>query len=138
MAGWCRIRCGSEAARLSRRTKVYFDGGCRPNPGAMEIAVVTGGSTHIVRDLGHGTSMEAEWLALLHAARIVRERGLRDVVLLGDSVAVVDQANGRVRSRGGHLAAFQALAAPAAPPRVRHVKRTQNLAGIALAKAHDR
>ena len=28
---------------IARRTKIFFDGGCRPNPGPMDIAVVTGG-----------------------------------------------------------------------------------------------
>ena len=79
----------------TRRIKIYFDGGCRPNPGRMETAVVTGGA------------------------------------------AVVAQANGAVRARGGaaeHLAHFRALAEGGPAPAVRHIKRTQNLAGIALAR----
>lgn len=125
----------------ARRTKIYFDGGCRPNPGAMEIAVVVGGAVEIERDLGTGSSMDAEWLALIAALRLARARGLSDVVLLGDAAAVVAQANGTVRARGtaaGHLANFRALAGGGPVARVRHVKRTQNLAGIALARASER
>ena len=123
-----------------RRTKIYFDGGCRPNPGAMEIAVVSGGVVEIDRDVGTGSSMDAEWLALIAALRLAWRRGLSDFVLLGDAAAVVAQANGAVRPRGSavrHLATFRELAGDGPVPRVRHIRRTQNLAGIALARAAD-
>lgn len=122
----------------TRRTKIYFDGGCRPNPGAMEIAVVAGGVTAIDRDAGAGSSMDAEWLALIAALRLAQARGLADFVLLGDAAAVVAQANGAVRARGSamqHLVTFRALVGEGPTPRIRHIKRTQNLAGIALARA---
>lgn len=121
------------------RVKIYFDGGCRPNPGAMELAVVAAGQAHVLRALGHGTSMDAEWLALIHALRVARELGAADAVLLGDSVAVIGQANGTVKCRGpagAHLEALRALAGAAGMPRIRYIKRSQNLAGIALALLH--
>lgn len=120
----------------ARRIKIYFDGGCRPNPGRMETAVVTGGAAVVVRDAGIGSSMDAEWLALIAALRLAKDLGLTDFILLGDAAAVVAQANGTVRARGGaadYLADFLALAGDGPMPSVRHVKRTQNLAGIALA-----
>jgi len=126
---------------MSSRLKIFFDGGCRPNPGEMEIAVVTAGRTHVLRDLGQGTSTDAEWLALIHALRIARSLAVTDFVLIGDAANVVDQANGVVRCRGAgiaHLDTFRALAATATLPRIRHIKRTQNLAGIALARLHLR
>ena len=64
-----------------------------------------------------------------------------DVILIGDSLDVVAKANGVVRCRGGaaaHLERFRALASYATPIRVRRVKRSQNLAGIALARLHAR
>ncbi|MDB5704119.1 MAG: ribonuclease [Sphingomonas bacterium] len=121
--------------------KIFFDGGCRPNPGAMEIAVVVRGQAHVLRDLGRGTSMDAEWLALIHALRMAQSLGEADFVLVGDAAAVIGQANGTVKCRGvgvRHLEAFRALAGAAGPPRVRHIKRSQNLAGIALARLQDR
>lgn len=126
------------------RLKVYFDGGLRPE--GMETAVVIRGQAHVRRDLGPGTSMDAEWLALLHAVELTRAIGWDAVVLIGDSAAVVAQANGRVRARGGdarHHAAFVAATATekdaAGPgPRVRYVKRAQNLAGGVLARLHER
>jgi len=126
---------------MTSRVKIFFDGGCRPNPGEMEIAVVAAGRTHILRDLGHGTSTDAEWLALIHALRIAQSVPVADFVLVGDAANVVDQANGVVKCRGTrivHLETFRTLAATATPPRIRHIKRTQNLAGIALARLHPR
>ncbi len=120
-----------------RRTKIYFDGGCRPNPGAMEIAVVVGGVASIDREVGTGSSLDAEWLALIVALRLAQARGLTDFVLLGDAAGVVAQANGVVAARGAaaaHLAIFRNLVGDGPPPGIRHIKRTQNLAGIALAR----
>lgn len=125
----------------ARRTKIYFDGGCRPNPGAMEIAVVMRGEAFVARDIGTGSSLDAEWLALIAALRLARKHGLDDAVLLGDSAAVVAQATGKAAARGEaarHLAAFRDLAGSGPLPRVRHIGRAQNLAGIALAKLHPR
>lgn len=125
----------------ARRTKIYFDGGARPNPGVMEIAVVTGGVATIDRNAGIGSSLDAEWLALIAALRLARERGLCDFVLLGDAAGVVAQANGAVPARGAaakHMAAFRDLVGDGPSPRIRHIGRAQNLAGIALAKPHPR
>lgn len=121
--------------------KVFFDGGCRPNPGTMEVAVVAAGRTTILPDLGRGTSADAEWLALIHALSIARSLGVPDFVLLGDAADVVAKASGAMRCDAGarpHLERFRAGTDPARPPRVRRVKRSQNLAGIALNKRHPR
>ena len=117
--------------------KIFFDGGCRPNPGAMATAVVIGGAALIDHDAGDGTAMEAEWLALIAALRLAQDLGLTNFVLLGDAAAVVEQANGAVPARGvaaDHLSTFRALVGDGPMPAVRHIKRTQNLAGIALAR----
>lgn len=127
--------------RSRRPVKVFFDGGSRPNPGAMETAVVAAGRTHIKRDLGEGTNLDAEWLALLHAVKIAQAESLGEYVLLGDAIAVVDRVNGTARSRGAcrdHLAAFHALLEGQRVPRVRYIRRAHNLAGIALARLHPR
>ena len=122
------------------RLKIFFDGGCRPNPGTMEIAAVAAGKVHVLSDVGQGTNGDAEWLALIHALRVAQQSGADDYVLLGDSLAVVQAVNGTVKCRKAalhHLAAFNALAGAMRPP-VRYVKRAQNLAGIALARLHPR
>ncbi len=123
---------------MSRRVKVYFDGGCQPNPGQMETAVVVRGQAYFQRDLGTGSNNDAEWLALIHAVRIARELELQDYILLGDSQLVVNQATGVWRCKSPrlqtHFDRYAALSAAGAPHRVRHIKRAQNLAGIALAR----
>jgi ribonuclease HI len=121
--------------------KIFFDGGCRPNPGTMEIAIVAAGRTCILRDLGHGTSADAEWLALIHALKVAQSLDVPDFILIGDAAGIIGQANGTLKCRGagiGHLERFRALASVGRPPRVRTIKRSQNLAGIALAGLHDR
>jgi ribonuclease HI len=119
--------------------KLFFDGGCRPNPGEMETGVVAGGRFHHRRGLGYGTSEEAEWLALLEALRVARGLGLDEIVLLGDAAGVVAQANGRLRLRNLSLRPildrFREEAAQFGQLRLRHIRRTQNLAGIALQRA---
>jgi len=126
---------------MASRLKVYFDGGCRPNPGTMELAVVAAGRSYIVPDLGYGTSEDAEWLALMHALRTVRSLGRTEFVLLGDAISVIGPAMGTAKCRGPairHLRDYQALVGTAPMPLVRYIKRTQNLAGIALAGLHPR
>jgi len=107
----------------------------------MELAVVAAGQTCIVRDLGLGTSEDAEWLALIHALRTVQTLGRVDFVLLGDALSVIGPAMGTVRCRGQairHLRDYQAIVGNTRAPLVRYIKRTQNLAGIALAHLHPR
>jgi ribonuclease HI len=120
--------------------KIYFDGGCRPNPGRMETAVVVRGVAHLRPDCGHGTNNDAEWLALIHATEIALSIGTLDVVMLGDSALVVGQANLSAKCRSPQLRTylenFQRLAADFTRIRVRKLPRNQNLAGIALAKTH--
>lgn len=122
------------------RRKFFFDGGSRPNPGPMEVAVVVGGTVHI-RDLGAGDNNEAEWLALLAAVELATAAGETEVLFLGDSTLVVAQASGTAPCRSGHLQAYLAAfrKAVAALPswRVRYVPRSQNLAGIALARRNE-
>ena len=123
------------AGRRSALLKIYVDGGCRPNPGEMQIAVVARGVVHHVADLGHGTSEQAEWLALLHGLDVAVSTGERDIVLLGDAAGVIAQANGAVKCRNaGYLEQFRTQAAAFDRVRLRYIRRNQNLAGIALGK----
>jgi len=127
---------------MERRLKVYFDGGCRPNPGRIEVAAVLRGVAHVRDDLGEGTNGDAEWLALIHALQCAQASGAVTFDLLGDSRSVIEQANGRAKVRSeadrAHLARFLALAAGHRPQRIRWIKREQNLAGIALNARHPR
>jgi len=126
----------------TRRLKVFFDGGCRPNPGPIEVAAVVRGQAFIRDDLGHGTNGDAEWLALIHALEVAQACGEPEFELIGDSRNVIAQATGTARSRSpadkAHFERFAAMAAVHPPVRVRWIKRAQNLAGIALAARHER
>jgi ribonuclease HI len=86
--------------RRPDRLKLFFDGGCRPNPGPMEVAIVTQGQVRFHDDLGHGTHNDAEWLALIHALMLAQSLGVEACELVGDAAMVVDQANGAGLSQG--------------------------------------
>lgn len=105
----------------------------------METAVVARGTLFRRTDLGHGTSELAEWLALLHALDVAKELGACDVELLGDSASVINQAGGITKCRSPELQSCLASFREQAPPshRLRHIRRTQNLAGTALARARQ-
>ncbi len=121
--------------------KLFFDGGCRPNPGCMETAVAARGQVWHRPAIGQGTNDQAEWQALLDALDVAGELGAADIVLLGDSAFVVAQASGKLKPRpdfAPYLARFTQRAASFRRVRVRRIARAQNLAGIALAKAWPR
>lgn len=130
-----------ETPRSHSRVKVFFDGGCRPNPGRIEAAVVISGVAYLFDDLGQGTNSDAEWLALISALRQAQTLGLGDIVLIGDAVEIIEQANEALftgRARHAHVATLLALANQVPGVRIRWIKRAQNLAGIALAARHPR
>ncbi len=118
------------------RVTFFFDGGCRPNPGTMEVAVVSRGRTWFRDDLGSGDNNQAEWLALLYAVELAVAAESSDALFIGDSALIVEQARGRQPCRSPHLqpylGAFQATAGAIARVRLRQVPRSKNLAGIAL------
>jgi ribonuclease HI len=124
----------------SRPLKIYFDGGCRPNPGRIEVAVVARGRTWFFDDLGEGSSSDAEWMALTKAVEVAHSLGAPLFDLLGDSRSVIDQASGAAPCRNAaaqaHLAHYHEAAAALPPPRLRWLPRQQNLAGTALNRRH--
>lgn len=128
----------SIVSRRARPLKIFFDGGCRPNPGRVEVAVVAQGAVYFFDDMGNGTSTDAEWLALLMAMKLAHLLCEADCELIGDSVNVIRQASGVSRCRSqaalAHLAEYQRCAEAAQPRRLRWTPRNQNLAGIALSR----
>jgi len=128
--------------KRTARLRIFFDGGCRPNPGVMEVAAVARGVTYRQGDVGVGGSEEAEWRALLHAVEVAAARCAEDVELVGDSRSVINQANGASKCRDprmqAHLTAYHAAVSAIPHVRLRYVPRSKNLAGIALAKGHPR
>jgi ribonuclease HI len=121
---------------MPQRTRLYFDGGCRP--AGLSTAVMLRGVVHLATHPGPGASMDAEWLALIAAVRRAQAEGIADPVFLGDSRVVIGQAIGAAKARGGavaYLDAFHVLTR-GQPLRIRYIKRSQNLAGIALDRHH--
>lgn len=98
------------------------------------------GAAHLDAGLGMGSSGRAEWLALLHALDVASAAGAHDVILLGDSASIIDQAKGFARRRhhSDEEARFNALVASFERVRFRRIKRNQNLAGIALEQSYNR
>lgn len=127
---------------MMKRMTLYFDGGARPNPGRMEIAVVAHGEVHVRDDVGQGDNCTAEWLALRYAVEIATAAGAADVLFVGDARTIVEQALGHWRCRSPqlqpHLDAYRNATAAFARVHVRHVPRSKNLAGTALARRHPR
>lgn len=126
---------------VAKSLKIFFDGGWRPDIAWLETAVVAKGVLHHRHRIGSGTSEQAEWLALLDALRVAEEIGAADIILLGDSLSVIERARAAPAGRGERphpdLLAFRERRARFARLRLRHVPRTQNLAGIALARMRD-
>ena len=116
--------------------KIYFDGGARPNPGMIETGIMVRGIFHHSQGLGPGDSNMAEWLALLRALQLAAKHGERNVILIGDSALIINQAKGlwpcRNSALQGYYAEFVGLAGNFDRIRLRHVGRSHNLAGIAL------
>ncbi|GAA4032651.1 hypothetical protein GCM10022281_10390 [Sphingomonas rosea] len=121
---------------LDRPLKVYVDGGCRPNPGRIEVAVVARGEIRFFDDLGEGGNGEAEWLALCLGLEVAQSLAVPLFDLLGDNRGVIAQASGVWPCRSAldrrYRDRFCALAKAAPPRRLRWIGRHQNLAGIAL------
>ena len=99
-------------------------------------------TVHLRDDLGEGSSGDAEWLALLHALDVARRRGRNaTLVLLGDSASVIDQAKGVARRASRSPTSKRASSTCVGRfdrVRFRRIKRSQNLAGIALEQVHRR
>jgi ribonuclease HI len=114
--------------------KVYFDGGCVPNPGAMSVCVVfETGKTFSEIDFAQGTNNIAEWGAMLWACELCISNNQKDVRLIGDSMLVVMQATEKWKIKHKDFlpfkAEFDAKKKLFTKLELVHVKREHNLAG---------
>lgn len=120
----------------------HIDGGARGNPGEAGAGVyfqdLHGAPLErIARYLGHATNNTAEYQALLIALARAREAGVRHLRVFSDSELLVNQVNGRYRTKVPHLQQFlqEAIRLMREIGRVdvKHVRREQNAEADALA-----
>lgn len=120
--------------------KIYFDGGCAPNPGQMSSCIVIcpdgeKAQAHTMMDLGYGTNNVAEWSAFIWAAEWAKDNGVKKCVVLGDSMLVIKQASGLWKINHELFATlleqFKQIA-KGVEFELGHVPRNSNLAGIYL------
>lgn len=71
----------------------WFDGSATPNPGRIGIGALllgpAGERIEISRRAGHGTSGDAEYLALIALLEAAVEQGIGELLVRGDSQVVV-------------------------------------------------
>lgn len=71
----------------------WFDGSAHPNPGRIGIGALLSGPAgervEISRRAGHGSSGDAEYLALIATLEKAVELGVRELLVYGDSQVVV-------------------------------------------------
>jgi len=72
--------------------KIYTDGGCRPNPGKMAIAITDQyGNPLSKKFLGDGTNNEAEYLAVIEAIEWAKNYKEEELIIYTDSQLVANQ-----------------------------------------------
>jgi len=84
----------------------WFDGSAHPNPGQIGIGALLcgpdGQRVEISRRAGHGSSSDAEYLALTALLEAAAGAGATDLTVYGDSQVVVNDVNlGALRSAKG-------------------------------------
>jgi ribonuclease HI len=121
---------------------VHVDGGARGNPGEAGAGVFFQDRTgepleRIARYLGRATNNTAEYQALLIALSRARAAGVRHLRVYSDSELLVNQVNGRYRTRVPHLQQYlqEAIRLMREIGRVdvMHVRRELNAEADALA-----
>jgi hypothetical protein len=62
------------------RTPFFFGGGCRPNPGPLEAAMLSRVGSYFRDGLGNGDDNRAEWIALSFACELSIAGGASDAL----------------------------------------------------------
>ena len=121
---------------------VHIDGGARGNPGEAGIGAYfqdrSGAPLQsIARYIGRATNNTAEYQALLTALARARDAGVRHLRVFSDSELLVNQVNGRYRTKVPHLQQYlqEAIRLMREIGRVdvAHVRREMNKEADALA-----
>ena len=112
----------------------WFDGSAHPNPGRIGIGALLSGPAgervEISRRAGHGSSGDAEYLALIAVLETAVELGVTELLVYGDSQVVVQDVllspQAGARALGLHRARAAQLMAALALVHVRWVPRHRN------------
>ncbi|MGW8392024.1 ribonuclease HI family protein [Pseudoduganella sp. HUAS MS19] len=114
--------------------RAWFDGSAHPNPGRIGIGVLLSGPAgervEISRRAGHGSSGDAEYLALIAALEKAVELGVPELLVFGDSQVVVQDVlvspQSGAKALEEHRARVGQLMAALAQVHVRWVPRHRN------------
>jgi ribonuclease HI len=132
----------ARAERLARQSvpasatawRAWFDGSAHPNPGRIGIGALLAGPAgervEISRRAGHGSSGDAEYLALIAALEKAVELGISELLVYGDSQVVVQDVllspQFGARALEEHRARVGQLMAALSQVHVRWVPRHKN------------
>ncbi len=122
------------APATSAAWRAWFDGSAHPNPGRIGIGVLLAGPggerVEISRRAGHGSSGDAEYLALIAALEKAVELGVPELLVYGDSQVVVQDVllapHAGAKGLEAHRARAAQLMAALALVHVRWVPRHRN------------
>jgi len=135
---------GTDPRSWPKELVAHVDGAARGNPGEAGAGVIIRSASgavldRIARYLGRATNNTAEYQALLIALARAREAGAERLRVHSDSELLVNQVNGRYKTRQPHLQQFlqEAIRLMRGIPHVdvTHVRREMNADADALANA---
>ena len=86
---------------------LYFDGCCKGNPGQGGSGAVIYDKSKIIWSdsllLGDTTNNRAEYNGLILGLTEAKKRGIKDLIVKGDSKLVIEQMSGKYKVRSKHL-----------------------------------
>lgn len=86
---------------------LFFDGGCRGNPGPMAIGAVLMENgkkvSEISRHIGIGTNNIAEWKALIEGLKLAQAHSCKELEVRGDSQLIIRQISGKYKVKSENL-----------------------------------
>ena len=88
--------------------RLYFDGGCRPNPGRGGCGTVLDGSSASF-PLGECTSNIAEYIGLIMGLRDALAKGIQELEVFGDSELILRQMRGEYQVQDESLRVLETL-----------------------------
>ena len=93
----------------------FFDGSSKPNPGEMKIGGYIESPTgdaidSFSQDIGNGTNNVAEYSAFIELCKRVKQAGIQNIRIEGDSALVINQVNGKWQAKNADMKRLKAQA----------------------------